>query len=204
MSNSEEFPQAAGTARSTRFRQAVLEAAHRFKSGWFDLAAVLVQVRTENLFVDWGYDSFESYCAKELHIRRQTALKLTRSYSFLEKHERKRMADKSAGLRAPAFEVVEVLAQAEKRGQLSSDQYRDIRDAIWDPNRAPGDLKRELTARFPRPTGDSFHGLARFAHTARRLANELRASARVPRALSDHAAALAAELEALVASDQER
>ncbi len=194
----------AGKVHSAQFRQAVLEAARRFKSGWFDLAAVLVQVRSENLFADWGYGSFESYCSKELHIRRQTAFKLTRGYSFLEKHERKRMADKGAGVRAPAFEVVEVLAQAEERGQLSSDEYRAIREAIWDPNRAPGDLRRELSARFPRPTTDPIHALARFAHTARRLANELRSFAQVPRALGDHAAALADELEALVARDQER
>jgi len=203
MSSPEETAQV-GKAPSSRFRQAVLEAARRFKAGWFDLAGVLVQVRTQNLFADWGYDSFESYCSKELHIRRQTALKLTRSYSFLEKHERKRMADKDAGVSAPAFEVVEVLAQAEERGQLSSDEYRAIRDAIWDPNRAPGNLKRELTARFPRPTVEPIHGLARFAHTARRLASELRGSARVPRALSDHAAALADELEALAVRNQER
>src|SRR5262249_3368813 len=133
------------------------------------------------LFAQWGYDSFESYCAKELHIRKQTALKLTRSYSFLRKHEPKRVAGDEAGERAPAFEVVEVLAQAEERGQLSGDEYRAIREAIWDPDRGSTDLKRQLTTRFPRPASDQRHALQRLAQTARRLANELRGLPGVPR-----------------------
>ena len=69
------------------FRHTVLVAAKRFKSTWAELGKLLVQVRDENLWEPWGYDSFEAYCLKELHIKKQTALKLTRSFSFLAKHE---------------------------------------------------------------------------------------------------------------------
>ncbi len=188
-----------GTARPARIREVVLQAARQFKSSWFDLARLLVQVRRENLFIEWGYDSFESYCGKELHLRRQTALKLTRSYSFLDKHDPKRMAATDAGRRAPAFEVVEVLAEAEERGQLSSDEYRAIRESIWDPDRPPAQLKQELSARFPRPAVEAGQSLARFAQTARRLANELRSFARVPRVVCERASSLAEELEELAA-----
>jgi hypothetical protein len=192
-----------GRARAARFREAVLQAARHFKSTWFDLARLLVEVRREHLFTEWGYDSFESYCSKELRIRRQTALKLTRSYSFLDKHEPKLMASDDAPVRSPAFEVVEVLARAEERGQLSGEDYRAIREAIWDPDRAPTELKRELAARFPRPAADPGHALARLAQTARRLANELRGFARVPRAIGEHAAALADEIEELASRAKE-
>jgi hypothetical protein len=188
----------------TSFRHAVLHAARQFKSNWFDLARQLVKVRNEELFAVWGYDSFESYCAKELHIRRQTALKLTRSYSFLHKHEPRRAAAEDAGERAPAVEVVEVLAQAEERGQLSGEEYRTIREAIWDPERPPLDLKRELTTRFPRPPADQRSALTRLAQTARRLAAELRGLSDVPRGISERAAALADELEGLFAAQVDR
>jgi len=190
-----------GRGRAVRLREAVVQAARRFKSTWVELGRLLVEVRRENLFEHWGYDSFEAYCAKELHIRRQTALKLTRSFSFLDKHEPRRMAADDASIRAPSFEVVEVLAQAEERGQLSSDEYRTIRESIWDPARAPSELKRELSARFPQPAPDRDHALGRLAQTARRLANELRAVAGIPRAVGEHAASLADELERLAGAE---
>jgi hypothetical protein len=190
-----------GKGRAARLREAVVQAARRFKSTWVELGRLLVEVRRENLFEQWGYESFDAYCAKELHIRRQTALKLTRSYSFLDKHEPRRMAADDAAIRAPSFEVVEVLAQAEERGELSGDEYRAVRESIWDPARAPSELKRELSARFPPPAPDRDHALGRLAQTARRLANELRAVAGIPRAVGEHAASLADELERLAGAE---
>jgi len=192
-----------GRGRAGRLREAVVQAARRFKSTWVELGRLLVEVRRENLFEQWGFESFEAYCAKELHIRRQTALKLTRSFSFLDKHEPRRMAAEDAAIRAPSFEVVEVLAQAEERGQLSSDEYRAIRETIWDPAKAPSELKRELSSRFPPPAPDRNHALGRLAQTARKLANDLRAAAGVPRAVGEHAASLADELERLAGAGHE-
>src|SRR5689334_4254591 len=91
-------------------RQSVLMAAKRFKSSWADLGKLLVKVRDERLYEEWGYPTFETYCAKEIHIRRATALKLTRSFDFLAKHEPRAVEAEDWPTRAPPFEVVEVLA----------------------------------------------------------------------------------------------
>ena len=193
-----------GEALGTRsFRRTVLLAARRFKSTWFELGKLLVRVRDEAKYEEWGFETFESYCAKELHIRRQTALKLTRSFSFLAKHEPTPVLSEVGTQRAPAFEVVRVLSEAEDRGQLTNAEYRAIRDSIWDPDRSPSELKRELSQRFPRPLGEGRSDLGRLAHAARRLAEDLKASSRIPRSVSQLAAALAQELEKL-ASENER
>ena len=119
--------------------------------------------------------SFEAYCTGELHIRRATAEKLLRSYGFLRRHERE---ESEASERAPAFEVVTVLADAEERGQLTERDYARVRDSIWDPGRTPAELRRELTERFPVPerSVDRRAELKRFAATAppagRRAAGE--------------------------------
>jgi hypothetical protein len=193
-----------GEALGTRsFRRTVLLAARRFKSTWFELGKLLVRVRDEAKYEEWGFETFESYCAKELHIRRQTALKLTRSFSFLAKHEPTPVLSEVGTQRAPAYEVVRVLAEAEDRGQLTNAEYRAIRDSIWDPDRSPLELKRELSQRFPRPPGEGRSDLGRLAHAARRLAEDLRGNSRIPRSVSQLAAALAQELEKL-ASENER
>ena len=82
------------------FRHTVLLAAKRFKSTWAELGKLLVQVRDEAKFEEWGYASFEAYCLKELHIQKQTALKLTRSLR-LPRQARAREALKQRG-RSPS------------------------------------------------------------------------------------------------------
>ena len=69
-------------------RFVVLDAAIRFKRSWVELAQYLTRVREEGLFKEWGYRSFEAYAQHELHLKKETAQKLVRSYDFLNAHER--------------------------------------------------------------------------------------------------------------------
>jgi hypothetical protein len=187
-------------------RHTALLTAKRFKSIWVEFGALLVRVRDGLQYQQWGYSTFEEYCAKELRIRRQTALKLTRSYSFLAKHEPKSSIDQESGYRAPRFEVVEVLADAEQRGQLSESEYASVRDSIWNSNQSLSGLKRDLAERFPAPQqrAQSQGAPRRLAADARRLAKELAAHRRVPRAIVERASALADDVEEWSANSQER
>lgn len=183
------------------FRQTVLLAARRFKSSWVELGKLLSRVLHEALYQEWGYPSFEAYCLAELRIKKQTALKLTRNFSFLEKHEPEVMKAPELAEAAPAFEVVEVLAQAEERGQLSAQEYKSVRDAIWNQEKPTAELKRELTERFPAPSPQSSDAaeFKRLWSLARRLAAELHANKKVPAAVAERADALAGDLEELAA-----
>lgn len=188
------------------FRQTVLLAAKRFKSSWVELGKLLVKVRNEALFEEWGYPSFEAYCLAEIRIKKQTADKLTRSFSFLDKHEPKAMSRDDIVETAPAFEVVQVLADAEERGQLSAQEYRSIRDSIWDQARPVSELKRELVEQFPAPEGprpNDAAQLRRLASWAKKLAGDLREHKKVPRAVCDRADALAEEVEELASQKAE-
>lgn len=184
------------------FRHNVLGAAKRFKASWVELGKLLVRVRDEALFTEWGFQTFEAYCSKELHIRKATADKLTRSFSFLAKHEPTRVANDDIVQTAPSFEVVEVLAGADERGQLSSDEYQQIRDSIWNPEKPVAELRREFAERYPRPVADppaEDIQLRRFAQAARKLAQELKSAGKVNSAVAERAASLAEDLEALAA-----
>ena len=186
-------------------RQTVLLSARRFKSTWVELGKLLVKVRDEALFETWGFATFEAYCLGELRIRKQTALKLTRSFSFLDRHEPQAMQAPATTEAAPPFEVVEVLAQAEERGQLSAQEYKSIRDSIWSDSKPVSELKRELTERFPAPEAKPNHAaeLKRLWTLAKRLHAELLANKKVPRALAERAEAVAGDLEELVTQKAE-
>lgn len=184
-------------------RHTVLQAARRFKASWAELGKLLVKVRDANSWQEWGYETFDAYCLKELHIRKQTAEKLLRSFSFLARHEPREVESPDFTERAPAFEVVEVLADADARGQLSADEYKSVREQIWNPERPVSELRREFAERFPRPApepaSDSSQ-LRRLAGLARKLANELGSTRKVPKAVAERAAALAEDVEELAAN----
>lgn len=187
------------------FRHTVLLAAKRFKSSWVELGKLLSRVRHEGLFNEWGYGTFEAYCLAELRIKKGTADKLTRNFGFLEKHEPQVMRTPELAESAPAFEVVEVLAQAEERGQLSANEYKSIRDSIWNQEKPTSELRRELVERFPVPEEkvDSSAELKKLIGTAKRLAAELHSNRRVPAAIRERADALVGDLEELVAAKAE-
>ncbi|MBL8956005.1 MAG: hypothetical protein JNK82_34845 [Myxococcaceae bacterium] len=190
----------------SELRQTVLLAAKRFKSSWVEMGKLLVEVRHKDAWKEWGHDSFDSYCFRELRLKKATVDKLTKSYSFLDKHEPKAMAQDDIAEVAPPFEVIEVLAGAEERGQLSTQEYRNIRDSIWNPEGSVSELKRELVDRFPRPEPEPPSDqaqLKRLAGLAKKLAEELNAFKKVPRAVAERAQALADDVAELVRPDAE-
>lgn len=198
MSTAEVLEEKARTLAPGSMRHNVVQAARRFKASWVELGKLLVKVRDDALFSEWGYQTFDAYCSKELHIRKATADKLVRSFSFLSRHEPKAVANDNIVELAPAFEVVEVLAGAEARGQLSADEYKSIRESIWNPEKPVTELKREMVERFPapapaKPADDVM--VRKLALMARKLAADLKACQQIPREVTDRAAALAEDVE---------
>lgn len=207
-----------------RLRAETLAAARRFKNSWVELGAVLVRVRDRAAWRDWGFDSFESYCVKELRIRQKTAMKLTASYGFLMRHEPTLAAvprefggagteevvneacaagESDAarpGPRLPTFEAISVLAGAEERGLLGQEEYAALRERLWGEEAASPKFARELNERFAeaRPPKPIDFALRKFAITARRLADGLRENERIPEETRQRADLLAHELDAIV------
>ncbi len=189
-------------------RHQVMLTAQKFKSSWVELGSLLVRVRRDGGWRDWGFSSFEEYCTKELRLKRQTAEKLTASYSFLTRHERD-FADATIQLHsesprsalppreAPAFEVVSVLARAEESGQLGEEDYQALRESIWSDARPPAQVARELSKRFPPPAPEppaSGEGIARLVQSAKRLAQALSSCEAIPSAIAERAEALHQDL----------
>lgn len=183
-------------------RRRVLEGARRFKDSWIEFGRLLSRVRRERLWEEWGFPSFESYCSRELFVRKQTAEKLTLSYGFLEKHEPElaRGREVRAG---PAFEVIEVLSRAEAAGRFDEAGYRQMRDEIWERSATPAVVNRRLAERYGPPSKPDAPAreerLKRLAAMARRLADGCQGEKAVPAALAQRVDALARDLEELAA-----
>lgn len=181
-------------------RRRVLEAARRFKASWVELARLLVQVKRDESWREWGHASFDRYCTAELFIRKQTAEKLLASYGFLERHE-PALAKPRGEPRAPAFEVIEVLSRAEAAGRLSESGWQELREEVLERSPTPAVVNRRLSEKFGPPPAPpavpKAERLARLAAAARRLAEACGKERGVPPEVVERAAEVADSLEAL-------
>ena len=126
---------------SERYR--VLISAKRFKSSWAELGESLTRVANSGQFHDWGYTSFEDYCAKEIRIRRQTADKLLLAFRFLEREE-PGILERQAERPLPDFRSVDLLRQAREEQSFSADHYNALRRTVLEEDRSHPTAARQF------------------------------------------------------------
>ncbi|MFH1458352.1 MAG: hypothetical protein ABIG31_04210 [Candidatus Omnitrophota bacterium] len=133
---------------SLRYR--ILESAKNFKASWVELGQALYSVWKDKLYKEWGYVKFETYTAKEIGIRKQTAMKLLKSYYFLEKEEpvylTKNYSETTDAALLPSYEAIDALRLAKNNRELGTQEYRHLRNEIFEKGKDARELKRDLTS----------------------------------------------------------
>ena len=117
-------------------RYQILDTAKKFKSSWVELGDKLLKVNRKALYRDWGYSTFDDYCAKEIHIKKPTAQKLTLAYRFLEKQEPDLLARKSDLKPLPDYRSIDLLRQAKEEKAFSDQEYADLRKTVVEEERS--------------------------------------------------------------------
>ncbi|MFH1594574.1 MAG: hypothetical protein ABID09_07765 [Candidatus Omnitrophota bacterium] len=131
-------------------RYQILENAKSFKTSWVDLGQALHTVWKDKMYRDWGYGTFDAYAIKEIGIRKQTALKLLRSYYFLEKEEprylNKGYHEGVSAASLPTYESVDALRLASKKKDIDKEEYETIKQNVLQKGKDAKDVKKDLTA----------------------------------------------------------
>lgn len=131
-------------------RYHILENAKGFKTSWVELGRSLYSVWRDKLYKEWGYNSFDNYTSKEIGIRKQTAMKLLKSYYFLEKEEpqylRKEYYEEANANLVPTYEAIDVLRLAKNKKILDEDDYSEMKKNIFQKGKDAREVKKELTS----------------------------------------------------------
>ena len=133
-------------------RHGVVAAAHKFKASWLELAQRLAELKHSGAFTGWGFADFAAYCRKELHIREQTADKLTRSYRYLRERAPAVLdASPEAARALPPLDVVSLLSQARERTKVSGEALQALEGEVLGGEASPsrGQLLRKLRKMDP-------------------------------------------------------
>ena len=126
---------------SERYR--VLMSARRFKSSWVELGESLTRIANSGQFHDWGYPSFEEYCAREIRIRRQTADKLLLAFRFLEREEPGVLA-RQEEKPLPDFRSIDLLRQAREEQAFAPEHYNELRRTVLEAERSHPTAARQF------------------------------------------------------------
>lgn len=129
-------------------RYKVLDTARKFKTSWMELGQYLATVYGDKLFKEWGYLTFEAYCSKEIGIRQATAVKLLKSYSFLEREEpaflKKQLSGEKKPAEIPSFESVNALRLAKSSERIPERDYNEIREEVLDNGKEEAEVKKKI------------------------------------------------------------
>lgn len=191
---------------SLRYR--ILESAKNFKTSWIELGRALYSVWKDKLYKDWGYNSFDTYTSKEIGIRKQTALKLLRSYYFLEKEEPQYLksdyTESAQAASLPNYESIDVLRLAKNKKSLDEDDYGNLKKSVFENGKDVREVKKDLVslirqrqelepeeARQKRKTAQ----VKRLVSTLKSLKNEIELSKTLPQAIIKELDNLIAKLE---------
>jgi hypothetical protein len=111
-------------------RAELLARARRFKASWIELGESLTAIKRSSGWRDWGYESFEAYTRNELHIRQETADKLTGSYSFLKKRAPAVLERDALREPIPSYQAVDFLRRAEASEDAPKGAVEEIRKRV--------------------------------------------------------------------------
>ena len=127
-------------------RYHVLDAVKRFKGNWLELGRFVSVVEQQGTFRDWGFPTFDSYCTRELKLRRPTVVKLLNSFRFLKREEPDFLSSAlSAGEKAdlPDYESVNILRQARAKKAIAGEDYDRLRSAVFEEEVPAKELGRQ-------------------------------------------------------------
>ncbi|MBL8013410.1 MAG: hypothetical protein JNN05_06130 [Candidatus Omnitrophica bacterium] len=131
-------------------RQEILVHTKGFKTSWISLGQALYQVWRDKLYHGWGFEEFEHYIVQELGMRKQTAMKLVKTYFFVEQEEpaylKEEYRDSREATVVPSHEQLDVLRKAKQKKEITRDDYAQLRKNVFEKGKHEGLVRKELTA----------------------------------------------------------
>ena len=194
---------------TSSLRYQILQSTKEFKTSWLNLGRALYSAWKDKLYKEWGYNKFEVYTSREIGIRKQTALKLLRSYYFLEKEEPQYLksdyVESAQAAKIPGYESIDVLRLAKNKKMLDSQDYLNLKKEIFEQGKDYHEARRDLTAiiRQKEELGPEeawqkkkMTTLRKFLSTLKSLKEEIETSKLLPLTFAKEAASLIKKIEA--------
>jgi hypothetical protein len=135
---------------SDNLRVHIAQHAKDFKLSWVQLGQGLYSVWRDKLYQAWEFEKFEDYVVRELGLKKPLALKLVKTYFFVEQDEpvylKKEFSESRETAVIPGYESLDVLRQARAHKELTREDYTKLRKDIFEKGKEASLVRKDLTA----------------------------------------------------------
>lgn len=135
------------TSKDLRIRAA--NGAKDFKRAWIEFAQTLHAIWRDKQYEYWGYEKFEHYTERELGLKKPMALKLIKTYQFVEHQEpgylRVDSVVEKPAVVVPEMDAISVLRLAKNRKELTKQDFQELRKQVFDNGRQAHLVRKDLT-----------------------------------------------------------
>ncbi len=187
-----------------RIRDQLLGFSKDFKTSWVNLGQALYPVFKDKLYHAWGFEKFEDYTQKELGVKRETALRLLKTYFFIEQEEpeylKKEFSQERDPVQVPGSEAINVLRLARQKKELNKQDYAELKSSIFQKGKNDSEVRRDLVSLMKerKKVNPEEEREKRNAAAVRKLLSALRSFQKDMEALKLAPAALVDEVNGLV------
>jgi hypothetical protein len=134
---------------SKELRERAQEASKDFKTSWVTLAQTLHAIWRDKLYEYWGYEKFDHYTEREIGLKKSLAIKLVKTYEFVEQHEpaylKAEFTDGREANSIPEMDAIHVLRQARFKKEVTKQDYQGLRRDVFDKGRSAVQVRQDLT-----------------------------------------------------------
>ena len=138
------------TEQSEKLREHIAQHAKDFKLSWLQLGQGLYSIWRDKLYHAWGFEKFEDYVIRELGLKKPLALKLVKTYFFVEQDEpvylKKEFAESRETAVVPSYESLDVLRRARTAKELTREDYTKLRKDVFEKGKEASLVRKDLTA----------------------------------------------------------
>lgn len=131
-------------------REELLQYAKDFKTSWVSLGQSLYAVWKDKLFLAWSYEKFEYYTERELGIKKEIAMRLLKTYFFLEQDEpdylKPEFKEDRDAAHVPGCDAINVLRLARQKRELNKSDYVDLKKAVFEKGQEASAVRKDLVA----------------------------------------------------------
>ncbi|MBF0569374.1 MAG: hypothetical protein HQL18_01175 [Candidatus Omnitrophica bacterium] len=135
-------------ATSKELRDIAHTGAKDFKTAWLAFAQTLYAIWRDKLFEYWGYDRFDQYVERELGLKKSLALRLVKTYAFVEQQEpeylKKEYLEERNPASLPEVDAIHVLRLAKGKKELTRQDYSDLRRQVFDKGSPAAVVRKDL------------------------------------------------------------
>ena len=135
-------------------REQIQKHAKDFKASWVKLGQALYTVYNDKIYKLWGYEKFEYYVEKEIGIKKYVAMKLLKTYYFLEQEEpaylKSDYVETTEAAVVPSWDTVNVLRLAKRNKELPKEEFEKLKVKVFAEGQDVSAIRKDLTTLMKR------------------------------------------------------